>query len=230
LTSVVTTLSAGQRERLVVTYADGHEEERPVAHLADYVTEAGNPGNARAVDVARVELDDELLRAGIELVDTPGIGSIHSHSSAVARDFLPGVDAALCVLDAGQPLSAAERDLVCDATHRTRRVVIVVNKIEHLDHGDRAVASQFVRTALVDLLGDAASEIHMVSARTGEGLPALCARLSELAGEERSSLVLGTAARLAREVACDAAEAARFEARAIQLPLDELGGRARRQA
>ena len=69
------------------------------------MTEARNPGNRLGVELARVELEHDLLRAGLELVDTPGIGSIHSHNTEVARGFLPRVDAALCVLDAGQPLS-----------------------------------------------------------------------------------------------------------------------------
>jgi hypothetical protein len=70
------------------SFADGRQEERPLAELAEYVTEVRNPGNRRGVQLARVELDEELLRAGLELVNTPGIGSIHSHNTEVARGFL----------------------------------------------------------------------------------------------------------------------------------------------
>ena len=101
LTSVVTAIGVGDRDRLVVRYSDGREDERPLTDIAEYVTEARNPGNNLGVELARVELDHELLGAGLELVDTPGVGSIHSHNTAVARDFLPRVDAAICVLDAG---------------------------------------------------------------------------------------------------------------------------------
>ena len=51
LTSVVTAIGAGDRDRLRVRYADGGEQERPVAELADYVTEARNPGNVRGVEL-----------------------------------------------------------------------------------------------------------------------------------------------------------------------------------
>jgi ribosome biogenesis GTPase A len=227
LTSVVTAIGAGPRDQLIIRFADGGEQSRPLDELAAYVTEERNPGNQRGVELARLELDHELLRAGLELVDTPGIGSIHSHNTEVARDFLPRVDAALCVLDAGQPLSEAERELFAEAAGRVPRLLMVVNKIDHLDPGDREVAVQFVRSALRDVLGDAHSELFALSARTREGLAPLLERLRRLAADERETLLLGSVAGLARNAAADSAQAARFEAHAIELPLGELGARAR---
>ncbi len=227
LTSVVTAIGAGDRDRLVLRFADGGEQERPVAEVAEYVTEAHNPGNHLGVELARLELDHELLRAGLELVDTPGIGSIHSHNTEVARQFLPRVDAALCVLDAGQALSEAERELFLEAARRVPRLLIVVNKIDHLDPDDRQAAVEFVRSALRDLLDDDAAELFPVSARKHEGLDPLLERLRRLAAEEREALLLRSVAGLARSTAADTAQASRFEAHAIELPLDELASRAR---
>jgi small GTP-binding protein len=220
LTSVVTTIGAGGRDRLKISFADGREEERPLSELAEYVTEERNPGNERGVELARVELEHELLRAGIELVDTTGIGSIHSHNTEVALGFLPRVDAALCVLDAGQPLSEAEHELLREAADRVPRMLLVVNKIDHLDPADRQVAIEFVRSALRELLGDSEIELFAVSARRREGVSPLLARLQKLAAEERHTLLV---AGLARSAAADTAQAARFESRAIELPLDQTG-------
>jgi ribosome biogenesis GTPase A len=169
LTSVVTAIGPGDRDRLVVRYGDGRDRERPLEEVADYVTEAGNPGNHLGVELAHVELDHELLAAGLELVDTPGIGSIHSHNTAVARDFLPRVDAAICVLDAGQPLSEAEREWLREVAGRVPRLLIVINKIDHLEPAEREVAVRFIDSALRDLLGDAENELFAVSARRGRG-------------------------------------------------------------
>ncbi len=226
LTSVVTAIGAGDRDQLIVRYFDGREQERPIIELAEYVTEARNPGNRLGVELARVELDHELLRAGVELVDTPGIGSIHAHNTEVARDFLPRVDAAVCVLDAGQPLSEAERELFSEAARRVPWLLIVVNKIDHLDHHDRREAMDFVRSALRDLLGEADTEMFAVSAREREGLEPLLERLRRLAPHERDALLLRSVAGLARDAAADTAQAARFESHAIELPLDELVARA----
>jgi small GTP-binding protein len=227
LTSVVTAIGAGDRDRLMVRFSDGREQARPLDELAEYVTEERNPGNRLGVELARVELDHELLRAGLELVDTPGIGSIHSHNTEVAREFLPRVDAAVCVLDAGQPLSEAERELFAEAAQRVPRLLMVVNKIDHLDPGDREVAVEFVRSALRDLLGESETELFAVSARRRHGLEPLARRLGRLAAQEREALLLRSVAGLARNAATDTAQAARFESRAIELPLDELASRAR---
>jgi small GTP-binding protein len=226
LTSVVTAIGAGDRDRLVVRYGDGREEERPPSELANFVTEARNPRNDLGVELARVELDHDLLSAGLELVDTPGVGSIHAHNTDAARAFLPRVDAAICVLDASQPLSGAERELLLEVSGRVPRLLIVINKIDHLDPADVDVAVQFIRSALRDLLPDAEIELFAVSARRRAGLSGLIGRLRALAADEREPLLLRSAARLARSVAADTAQAARFEARAIQFPLDQLGARA----
>lgn len=226
LTSVVTTIARGDEDRLRIYFHDGRVQERPLAELAEYVTEARNPANRLGVELARVELEHDLLGAGLELVDTPGIGSIHSHNTEVARGFLPRVDAALCVLDAGQPLSAGERELFREAAERVPRLLLVINKIDHLDHADREVAVEFIRSAVRDLLGDSEVELFAVSARRREGLAPLLARLRKLATEERQALLVRSVAQLAQRTASEIAQAARFESRAIELPLDQLGSRA----
>ena len=227
LTSIVTAIGAGTRDRLVIRYDDGRTQDRPIAELADYVTEARNPGNGLGVELARVELDHELLRAGLELVDTPGIGSIHAHNTEAARGFLPRVDAALCVLDAGQPLSEAERQLFVEVAERVPRLLIVVNKIDHLDRADREDAIEFVGSAAREALDGADTELFAVSATRGDGLALLAARLRRLAADERPDLLLHSVAGLVSDVAAEAGHAARLQSRAIELPLEELSARAR---
>jgi small GTP-binding protein len=226
LTSVVTTIAAGQDDQLRVYFEDGRAEERPFAELAEYVTETRNPGNRLGVELARLELDHDLLRVGLEFVDTPGIGSIHSHNTETARGFLPRVDAALCVLDGSQPLSEGERELLREVAERVPRLLLVINKIDHLDHADREVSVDFIRSALRDLLGDSELEVFAVSARQGEGLDPLLTRLRKLAVDERRTLLLRSVGQLARGAAWEIAQAARFESRAIELPLDQLDARA----
>jgi small GTP-binding protein len=227
LTSVVTVIGAGDTDRLVVRYLDGREQEEPLGRLAEFVTEERNPGNRFGVELARIELDHVLLWAGLELIDTPGIGSIHQHNTDVARGFMPMVDAAVCVLDAGQPLSEGERGLLREAATRVPRLMMVINKIDHLDPDDRQVAVDFVRSALQELLGATEPELFAVSARNREGVAPLLDRLRGLAGGEREWLLLRSVAAVGRIVASETAQAARFESHAIELPLEELASRSR---
>lgn len=223
LTSTVTVIGHGPRERLLVVFEDGHDEEHPIEDLATYVTEDGNPGNRLGVRLARIELDHELLTTGLVLVDTPGVGSIHAGNTAAARGFLPRVDATLFVLDAGQPLSEPERELLVEAARRAARLLVVVNKIDHLEGEDRDVALDFVRSTL-DGLADGFPLMPLAtSARTGEGMDALRASLRRMADEdERTDLLMRSGANLARDAARATSRAARFEAHALALPLDEL--------
>ncbi|HEY3957709.1 MAG TPA: dynamin family protein [Streptosporangiaceae bacterium] len=76
LTSVATTVRYGDERHAQVRFLDGHEEKRPLNALRMLVTEPGNPGNRRGVAHVIVHVDAPLLARGVELVDTPGTGSV----------------------------------------------------------------------------------------------------------------------------------------------------------
>ena len=76
LTAVTTTVRYGEDERAEVRFLDGHEEKHPLAALAELVTERGNPGNRRRIAGVTVYLAAPVLAGGVELVDTPGTGSV----------------------------------------------------------------------------------------------------------------------------------------------------------
>lgn len=222
LTSVVTIIAAGARERLLVSFEDGREQEASLRDLYGYVTESGNPENHLGVRIVRVELAHELLEAGLDLVDTPGVGSIHEHNTSAAREFLAQVDAAVFVLDAGQPFTAAERELVREVAQRAPRVLLVLNKVDQLDAHDRQVSVEFIEQAAGELLGREPETVFAVSAREGEGMAALRRRLRRLAGDERTGTLARSLAGVAAAAAAEITAAARLERRARELPLGDL--------
>jgi len=222
LTSVVTVIAAGERERLRVRFGDGREQEAALGELAVYATESGNPENRLGVELVRVETDGEPVGEGLDLVDTPGVGSIHAHNTRAAHDFLAQVDAALFVLDAGQPFSQAERELVGVVTQRVPRVILAVNKIDRLDAEDRRAALEFIEQAAEQVSGVAPTAVFAVSAREGEGVAALRRRLRLLASEERTGTLARSLAGIAAAAAVEIARSARLEARATELPVQSL--------
>jgi len=226
LTSAITLLRHGSSERLIVRYEDGREEAHGIAELGRFVTERENPHNRLGVDSTTVETPSELLEGGLQLVDTPGIGSVHAHNTAVAWEFMPRIDAALCVLTADQPFTAAERELLLAVAERVPRLLVAVNKIDHLGQDERALAIEFIHDISAQLSTTSELEFFALSARTGEGIPLLQERILRLAQEEAGTLVIASVARLAGSSAEGAAQALRFEAHAIELPLDELRRRA----
>jgi small GTP-binding protein len=221
LTTAITIVGFGPAERLTIHYVGGRRQAQPLEQLSEYVTEACNSGNRLGVEAAQIELPADLLGNGLQLVDTPGVGSIHSHNTEAVRGFLPKVDAALCVLDAGQPLTEAERELFIDAAARVPRLLFIVNKIDQLEADEIIASRSFLTTALRELIG-AEPELFAISARSRVGLEALIERLRQLAGHERDELLRRSVARLAAAAAAEAARAARFETRATELPLEDL--------
>jgi GTPase SAR1 family protein len=226
LTSAVTILRHGPRERLIVRHRDGSEAEHTVAELQRFATEGGNPDNRLAVDRAIVELPAALLAGGLQLIDTPGIGSVHAHNTALAWEFLPQVDAALCVLTADQPFAHSEREFFLAAAARVPRLLVVVNKIDHLRRGERHVAIELIEDVSAQLLGASDVELFAVSARDGEGIARLAARISQLAERDGDVLLIRSIGRLAADAAQDAVQGIRFEASAIELTSEELRQRA----
>lgn len=121
LTSVVTILCHGATPAATVHFLDGKARAVPTGQLADYVTERGNPGNAKGVREVIVAFPSEWLAGGTRLVDTPGIGSVDQHNTDVALRYLPQVDAVCCWSPARISRWAARSSIswaTCDSTHR----------------------------------------------------------------------------------------------------------------
>jgi GTP-binding protein EngB required for normal cell division len=226
LTSAVTVVRFGPRPRLVVGYADGQEQERPFSELAALVTDSGAPAHSDGVVAVAVEIPDALLAHGLQIIDTPDVGSIHAHNTATTERFLGRVDVALCVLAADQPLNAPELELIASVTAGGARPLFTLNKIDQIEAGDLSRTLGFVARGLRRIAGQN-PEVHAVSARTGEGVAALRERLLAIADSELADVIARSSSARGASMALSAAQAARLEAAALRLPLEDLQERAR---
>jgi GTP-binding protein EngB required for normal cell division len=165
LTAVTTTVRYGDDPQVRARFRDGHEEKHPVGVLADLVTERGNPGNRRGIAGVTVYLDAPVLASGVELVDTPGTGSVFEWDTEAAHAALESMDAAIFVLTADPPVSASERDLLGRVAGLSVTTFAVLNKADRLDEAELAEAAQFAR----DVLGAAGhpGKVYPMSARAG---------------------------------------------------------------
>jgi hypothetical protein len=112
---------------------DGAEERReqiPVERIPELVSEAGNPDNARRLRAVEVGIPREVLKPGLVLVDTPGVGGLASAHNAATMAALPMADAVLFVSDASQELSGPELEFLRTARTLTPNVVSVLTKTD----------------------------------------------------------------------------------------------------
>ncbi len=102
----------------------------PIEQLARYVSEAGNPGNRQRLTYADVGIPRELLKTGLVLVDTPGVGGLGSAHGAATMAALTGADSVLLVSDASQEYTKPEIDFLAAALQLCPNVACVVTKTD----------------------------------------------------------------------------------------------------
>lgn len=150
LTAVITRIADGTQRLVQVTYTDGRVEEVALTRLAEYVTEAGNPGNQRRVAVVDVLLPAMRDLPGVRLVDTPGLGSVFAHNTEATRAWMPNVAAAMVAVSAERPLSEEDVRLVSEARQTAPRVIVILTKVDLLTDAERELVIDFLESRLHD--------------------------------------------------------------------------------
>ena len=98
--------------------------------LAAYVSERGNPGNAKKLVAAEVFLPRKVLADGLTVVDSPGVGGLGSTHTLTTLTALPTADAMLLVSDASQEYTEPEIRFLRQAMRITPSVVGVLSKTD----------------------------------------------------------------------------------------------------
>ena len=235
LTAVATTVRYGDDPHAEVRFADGHEEKQPLTALPDLVTERGNPGNRRHVAAVTVYLDAPVLAGGVELVDTPGTGSVFAWDTAAAHEALETMDAAVFVLTADPPVSAAERDLYAKITGLSVATFTVLNKADHLDAAGLAEAAEFTRQVLAQAGRSSGTpgRIYPVSARAelaggDPGFAVFAADFTAYLASSRVADLQAAAVLRARRIARSLLDEVALTRRAAQLAAGDAADRVTR--
>jgi GTP-binding protein EngB required for normal cell division len=205
--------------------------------LARFVTEEGNPHNR--LNVARAELffPAAILRHGIVLIDTPGIGSTLRHNTDAALAVLPECDAGFFVLSADPPVTEAELAYLERVRPNVARLFFVLNKIDYLAPDERSTAVAFLRRTLREAMPDQAeAPIFPVSAKQAlaarqsgdadgfkrSGLAEIEHHLVDFLAREKSTSLRQAVATKADAVLDSAGMDVALGIRALELPVEDL--------
>jgi hypothetical protein len=144
-TAVTTSVRYGEHSAAFVlsqrsssgTIESGGRVERTevaVSELAQFVSERADPEPGREVIGAEVLLPRKLLRSGLTLVDSPGVGGLTSAHALTTLAALPSAHALLFVSDSSQEYTEPEIQFLRHAMRISPNVACVLTKTDLYPH------------------------------------------------------------------------------------------------
>jgi GTP-binding protein EngB required for normal cell division len=220
--------------------AKAPQPEEMSQRLSQLVTEEANPNNLLGLVRVDVFLPCPLLKQGVVLIDTPGVGSTFLHNTETAEATLPACDTALFVVSPDPPITEVEISYLKRVQANVARLIVVVNKVDAIEPHDLAPALEFLRRTLSKEANvDASVPLFRLSARAAlrakqtrdqealasSGLPELEAYLGDFLVRDKSAALEAAIARKAVAVCADLQLETDIRLRALQLPIKDLDGR-----
>ncbi|HTU46877.1 MAG TPA: dynamin family protein [Bryobacteraceae bacterium] len=153
ITSVPTRIKNGLSSQLLVWTAEGRFSKYPIEQLAEFVTEAQNPGNEKRVIRLLVEIPLPMLPDEVVLVDTPGLGSLALEGAAETLAYLPRCDLGVVLVDASSNLQADDVATVDALRAAAVPALVVLSKADLIPEGDRRRLLKYTRTQLARQIG-----------------------------------------------------------------------------
>lgn len=158
----------------------------PLDEVSTYVSERGNPSNQRHVLSAEVFLPREILRGGLNLVDSPGVGGLESSNALATLAALSSAHAVLLVSDASQEYTEPEVQFLRHAMRLSPNVAAVLAKtdlypqwreVERIDRGHLTDVGEMPLFPVSSDLRLLAADLQDRELNDESGFPALVAHL-----------------------------------------------------
>jgi tRNA U34 5-carboxymethylaminomethyl modifying GTPase MnmE/TrmE len=236
VTSVITMLRYGDTKSATVSFHSGATRVVAIPELPDYVTEAGNPGNTKGVKEVEVRLPSPLLKSGVTIIDTPGVGSTYSGGTQTTYQFLERVDACIFTLAVDPPIGQAEVDLLKAIKPYAKKLIFVFNKKDNVDEPGLNEAMGFCREVIRSSLGLDGIAIYPISAKwaldgyreadarkiADSGMAELTTALDNLIHGEKQEILIASIAAKALKVAEDLHVSLEIAIRSAEMPLNQL--------
>jgi len=157
VTAVPTRIRHRPEPGLLVASAGGQLIRYDLDRLAEFVTEAGNPGNEKRLTLVMAELPLALLPTEVVLVDTPGLGSLALQGAAETLAYLPNCDLGVVLVDASSNLQADDIAILDALRAASASVLLVLSKADLVEEHELARLLDYTRAKVSQELGTAVS-------------------------------------------------------------------------
>lgn len=145
VTAVPTRIVRGENVRVQIERTEGTPLEVPAEDIGKYVSEQGNPGNAKHVLSVILEAPSAHLEGGVRLVDTPGLGSLATTGAAKTLEYLPQCDLGILLIEAGAPVAPDDLDVARALLDGGSDLIVALSKADRLAETDLEEALDYVR-------------------------------------------------------------------------------------
>lgn len=194
--STITRFKWAREEKVTVFYRDGRQEVIPSASIRDFVTEEGNPENRRGVNLLVAEGPFANLEHGVELVDTPGAGSIHEYHDSLLHGFIPQADAIVFLVTARMPFDKDELALLEQVKKADiGKIFFAINRVDEAEEEDIRNAISHNEKLLREH-GVVCNRFYRISARdafrgnlAGSGVGDLIDTMNTFLAKEKNQLI-----------------------------------------
>lgn len=153
ITAVPTRIVYGPIAQVQVWFPDKAPQRFPITRLAEFAAEQNNPTNSKHVVRMVVEVPSDRLRAGVVLVDTPGLGSLATSGAAETLAYLPRCDLGVVLIDAGSTLTQEDISTVGMLYDAGTPALVVLSKADLIGLDDRERASEYIAAQIKSQLG-----------------------------------------------------------------------------
>ncbi len=148
VTTAITRLQYGQKERVLVRHFNGLTTEIPLNDIVKFTSEAENQGNSKNVAIVDIELPSMQKYPGLRLVDTPGLGSVYKYHQSASEEWLPSVGTALLAVSSDRPLSENDLELIRELTSHTPNIILLLTKADLLSPAQQKEVITFFQQTL----------------------------------------------------------------------------------
>lgn len=194
--STVSRFRWGQEEAVDVYFRDGRRQQVSLNEVRAYATEELNPKNAKNVELLEISGPFEGLANQLELVDTPGAGSLHEHHDELLHAFIPQADAVIFLVTAQMPLDQDELDLLKKVRAAdVSKIFFAINRLDEATPDDLSDAEAHNRR-LLDEIGLSTSKFYRISAKRAfqgqaaeSGVPELLADIQSFVQTQKGAIL-----------------------------------------
>jgi small GTP-binding protein len=230
-TAVLAHIKHGKKLTAHAVYESGKRKALEAGKLAEWLTVEGEAARKKDEPLAFVELThpSPLLEDNLTIVDTPGVNDINDQRAEITYGYVPRADAVIFLLDAGQILTASERQFLEERILRSSRdrLVFVVTKSDALEPAELEEALAFARRHLASIVAEPvvfpiSAKRALAGDREAGRLDPLLAHLRVSLGAERRRLLFDHALTDAARLTGFVRQSLGMRRRSLELPMDEL--------